>query len=236
MTSLSPALDPRLQFPGPDGPREIIDLTYDLEAGMPTFTAPWHPKVEVTQMGRIDVEQRNTHAFTLGTHTGTHIDAPLHFIRDGKGIEQISLHKLMGPVILVDCTFLKENEAVTLDFLKSIRVGPRMIFKFGWEKNWKTPKFFQDWPFFTNEAAEYLVENGLQLIGLDTPSPDDSRIPFKSEHDSQVHKIFLQKEVVILEYVANLDAVKDFEGWQVIVMPLKLKGLDGAPSRVCLVR
>lgn len=182
------------------------------------------------------MEERNTHAFTLGTHTGTHIDAPLHFIRDGKGIEQIPLEKLIGPVTIVDCTHLGMNETVTREFLETVAVTPRMVFRFGWERHWKTPQFFRDWPFFTNDAAEYLVQNGLVLIGLDTPSPDDSRIPFKSEHDSQVHKIFLRKDVVILEYVANLGPLTDLQGWNIIVMPLKLKGLDGAPSRVCLVK
>jgi arylformamidase len=217
-------------------PLDIVDLTYNLEAGMPTFTAPWHPAVTVSQMGHIDIEGRTTHSFTLGTHTGTHIDAPLHFIEHGKGIEAISLHKLIGPVSIVDCTHLEKNQVVTLDFLKQFPVTTRMIFKFGWEQFWKTPQFFQDWPFFTNDAAQYLVDNGLELIGLDTPSPDDSRIPFKSEHDSQVHKIFLSHEVVILEYVANLSNVTQLDGWTLIVMPLKLKGLDGAPSRVCLIR
>src|SRR6476469_457522 len=97
---------------------EIVDLTYDLEAGMPTFTAPWHPPVTVTQMGRVEVEGRNTHSYTLGTHTGTHIDAPLHFIQHGKGIEVIPLRKLMGSVSIIDCTHLRNNEAVTLAFLQ----------------------------------------------------------------------------------------------------------------------
>lgn len=215
---------------------DIVDLTYDLEAGMPTFTAPWHPPVTVNQMGHISVEGRTTHSFTLGTHTGTHIDAPLHFIEHGKGIEAIALSKLMGPVSIIDCSHFKMNEAVTLDFIKQFPVTSRIIYRFGWGKHWKTPQFFKDWPFFTNEAAQYLVDNGLQLIGLDTPSPDDSRIAFKSEHDSQVHKIFLAREVVILEYVANLSSVTHLDGWTLLVMPLKLKGLDGAPSRVCVVR
>ena len=97
-------------------------------------------------------------------------------------------------------------------------------------------KFYEDWPYFEDDAARYLVEQGVEMLGLDTPSPDDSRISMGSSEDSKVHKIFLAKKVILVEYIANLDLITDYEGWSVIALPIKVKGSDGAPSRVCLVR
>ncbi|MDP6560837.1 MAG: cyclase family protein, partial [Candidatus Binatia bacterium] len=77
--------------------REIIDLTFPIHEGMQTFPVHWHPVVEITQLGRLDVEARETRKMVLGTHTGTHMDAPRHFIEGGKTIDEVTLDILVGP-------------------------------------------------------------------------------------------------------------------------------------------
>jgi len=225
----------------PDKMNEIIDLTYDLEEGMITFNAPWHPPFSITQLGRHDFEGRETRKVTFGTHTGTHTDSPLHFIKRGKSIEKIPLDKLIGEVTIVDFSQLGDNEAVTKKMLSDITITKRMLFKFGWGKCWNTKKFYQDYPFFSKEAAEYLVSLNVELIAMDTPSPDDSRIKLSgdvlgSDKDSPIHKIFLSNEVILVEYVANLDKVNDYTGWNIIVLPLRIKGADGSPARICIYK
>ena len=225
----------------PDKMNEIIDLTYDLEEGMITFKASWHPHVSITQLGRHHFEGRETREITFGTHTGTHVDAPLHFVNGGKSIEKIPLDKLMGKVTIVDFSSLEDNQAVTKDMLTDIPITKRMLFKFGWGKCWNTKKFYQNYPFFSKEAAEYLVFRNVELIAMDTPSPDDSRIELSgevlgSDKDSPIHKIFLSNEVILVEYVANLDKVNDYNGWNIIAMPLRIKGADGSPARVCIYK
>jgi arylformamidase len=214
-------------------PRKFIDLTYDIEEGMPTFDAPWHPKVFIKQLGRIDREGRESRKICLGTHTGTHIDSPLHFIKRGISIDRISLSKLFGAVDIVDLSRLKENESITLDIIKTIKVGRKMIFKFGWSKFWGNKKFYKGYPFFTKEAAKYLISKGIELIGYDTPSPDDSRDLTLA---SPIHKLFLKKGVVLIEYVANLDTVKNYKGWNIIAAPLRIKGADGSPARIFIYK
>jgi arylformamidase len=216
---------------------QYIDLTYDIEEGMLTFDAPWHPIVSITQLGRLGLEGRESRRITFGTHTGTHIDAPRHFIQNGASIDDIALDKLIGPVTIVDYSHMKENEAVTGAMLAKQRTSSRMIFKFGWGKYWKTKRYCSGYPFFSEEAADYLVSNRVRLIGLDTPSPDDSTLKLSGdERDSPVHKIFLRNGIVLVEYIANLEKVTEYEGWHMIAIPLRIRGADGSPARVCLFK
>ena len=220
---------------------KIIDLTYDIEEGMTTFNASWHSPVSITQLGRHGFEGRETRKVTFGTHTGTHVDAPLHFFKDEKGIEKIPLDKLMGKVTIIDFSHLGDNEAITKEMFSDTTITRRMLFKLGWGKYWNNRKFYQNYPFFSKEAAEYLVSMNVELIAMDTPSPDDSRINLSGhilggEKDSPIHKIFLRNEIILVEYVANLDKIKEYTRWNIIVMPLRIKGADGSPARVCIYK
>ncbi len=220
---------------------EIIDLTYVIEEGMTTFSSHWHPLVSIKQLGRLNFEGRETREISFGSHTGTHLDAPLHFVAGGQSIDNISLSKLIGQVSIHDFSFMKENEVVTVKMLEQLNIKKKVLFNFGWGKHWDTKKFYKDYPFFSLSAAQYLISLRLDFVGMDTPSPDDSRINLKadilgSKLDSPVHKLFLKNNILLLEYVANLDRIKTFDDWNIIVMPLKIKGSDGAPARVCVYK
>lgn len=227
--------------------KRIIDLSHLMEEKMITFDAPWHKPFTIQQTAWIEKQGRQVRNISFGTHTGTHIDAPLHFIMKGRGIDNISLERLCGPVSITDYTHLEENQPITKDMLKQQQITKRMLFKFGWAKYWNDKeKFYNNYPFFTEEAARYLVEKDIYLIGFDSPSPDDSRIKpsledgakvkLGSQNDSPVHKILLANDIIILEYVANLDDVTDYEGWSIVVAPLKIRGADGCPSRVFIYK
>lgn len=220
---------------------QIIDLTYTIEEGMTTFNSYWHPFVEINQIGRHGHEGRETRKVSIGTHTGTHIDAPLHFVKDGLSVDKISLEDLWGDVEIIDFRYLTKGSCITESMLKNEKLGKKVIFNFGWGKYWGSKDFYNDYPYFDIKAAEYLVNNGVKLIGIDTPSPDDSKIildkdSLGSDKDSPIHKIFLENGVLLVEYLANLDKVKDCNNWKIAVMPLKIKNADGAPARVCLWR
>ena len=220
---------------------EVIDLSYDIEEGMTTFNSYWHPLVSINKIGRLNFEGRNTSKISLGSHTGTHVDAPTHFIKNGTTIEQVPISKLFGKVSIIDFSYLKENECVTKEMLQSFSLFKKVLFSFGWGKYWNTKKFYKGYPFFSKEAAGYLVELNLDLVGMDTPSPDDSRVTLSgdflgSDLDSPIHKIFLKNNIVLLEYVANLDKICDFQDWNIVVLPMKIKGADGAPARAFIYK
>lgn len=216
----------------------VLDLTYKIEVGMPTFGAHWHSKVKINQLGKIDIEGRETREIVIGTHTGTHIDAPLHFFKSGESIDQIGLEKLMGKIDILDFSYLKAGECVSRQMLEKLEIkNEKVILKFDWGKYWSSERFFCEYPYLTVDAAEYLIERKVSLIGMDTPSPDDSRIQFGSEKDSQIHKLFLKNKVILIEYLANLsDIGNDCKGWSIVAMPLNIKGADGSPARVLIYK
>lgn len=214
---------------------EIVDLTYNINENMITYPTPWHPKVIIERLGKIEEVGRNTRKITLGTHTGTHIDAPLHFIENGNSIENIPLTKLVGKISIVDFSLMEHNHCISKQDLSQVSLSKKILFKFGWEKNWNTMDFYKNHPYFSEDAANFLVSKGVELIAYDTPSPDNS-IKNNKGIDSPIHKIFLGNNVILVEYVANLSKVENYNDWNIVVAPIKLEGSDGAPSRVFLYR
>ncbi|MGY5142940.1 MAG: cyclase family protein [Candidatus Nitrosopumilus sp. bin_32a] len=212
--------------------KKIIDLTYMINEQMITYPTPWHPKVSVERLGKIEDVGRNTRKITLGTHTGTHIDAPLHFVKDGKSIDKIPLDKIVGKVTIVDFSHFEKNQPIEKKDLEKIKITKRMIFRFGWGEKWNKMEFYENHPFFTEDAANFLVSQGVELLGYDTPSPDNSKP--NNGIDSPIHKILLENEIVLLEYLANLENLDSLENWNIVVAPMKIEGSDGSPSRVFL--
>jgi arylformamidase len=211
-----------------------VDLTRCIEEGMTTFHTELHSDVVIRQLGSIEEHGRDTREITLGTHTGTHLDAPLHFIENGETVENLPLDGLMGPVELVDFSHLDENEPVTVSQLENERISERMIFRFGWEDKWgDAEEFYNDYPYLTVDAATYLVNEGVKMLGFDVPSPDSSSRPLDGgDDDSPVHKVFLGNDVILVEYLKNLDEINSRDEWRIAVLPLKIRGADGAPARV----
>lgn len=214
---------------------EVIDLTHEIKESMPCFGAKWHCKANIEQMGKIIEVGRNTKKLSFGSHCGTHIDSPNHFIENGKTIDKIALETLVGDVQIFDFSGLRENETVDAVSLEGKIRYKKVIFYFNWAKHFKDERFYKNYPFFSDDAARYLINQGVKLIGMDTPSPDDSRIKPGSSEDSKIHKMFLENEVILMEYL-NIPRLKSFNGWKLIAMPLKIKDCDGSPARICIYK
>jgi arylformamidase len=212
---------------------KIVDLSLPIEEGMMTFPTHWHPVVEVTILGRHGIEGRETRRVVLGTHTGTHADAPRHFIPNGGAVDEIPLDVLIGPATVADFTGCKALQAIDVADLKQElgdKVPPRLILRTGWSEHFGNLKFYNEYPFFSENAARWLVENGVRLIAMDTPSPDNPAHSRGTPKDSPNHKVLLGAGVVLVEYLTNLKFLTASEV-ELIVMPLKLKGCDGSPVR-----
>jgi arylformamidase len=212
---------------------KIIDLSLPIEEGMMTFPTHWHPVVEITILGRHGVEGRETRKIVLGTHVGTHADAPRHFIPNGRTIDEVPLDVLIGPATVVDftgCGALQSIDVADLKQKLGDRAPARLILRTGWSEYFGNMKFYNEYPFFSENAAHWLVEKGVRLIAMDTPSPDNPTHSRGTPKDSPNHKVLLGAEVVLVEYLANLKSLTASEV-ELIVMPLKLKGCDGSPVR-----
>lgn len=216
--------------------KKIIDITLVIEEGMTTYPALWHPYVEITQLGRFGVEQRESRKVVLGTHTGTHIDAPRHFIQGGETVENISLDILVGPCLVIDYSGLEKYHEISVEEIKEKlngRTPRRILLRFDWSDYLRTTEYYVSHPFLSEEAAQYLADIGVQLIGMDSPMPDNPKNGKGTANDSPVHKILLGNGIVILEYLTNLGAISK-EEIELVVAPLKIKDGDGAPAR-CFV-
>ena len=211
---------------------KIIDLSFEIENGIPNCGTPWHQTVKVEQMGTIDTVGRNTHSILLGSHSGTHMDAPYHFIKGGSTIESTPLETLYGPISVIDFSKFKAGDVVQYDDVKNLKVTERMLFRFDWFKHWRTGDYYKEFPFFSEEAVSFLIANGIKLLAMDTPSPDNMKNI--NSIDSPNHKAFLSKSIVIIEYLNNTDQIDLAKKHTLVALPLKIKGGDGSPSRVIL--
>ncbi len=212
---------------------KIIDLSLPIEEGMMTFPTHWHPVVEITILGRHGIEGRETRKVVLGTHIGTHADAPRHFIPNGGTIDEIPLDVLIGPATVADFTGCRALQSIDVTDLKQKlghKVPARLILRTGWSEYFGNLKFYNEYPFLSENAAQWLVENGVRLIAMDTPSPDNPAHSRGAPMDSPNHKVLLAAGVVLVEYLTNLKSLTASEV-ELVVMPLKLKGCDGSPVR-----
>lgn len=214
--------------------KKYLDLTHEVHEGLPTYPSAWHPLVAVHQIGRINMERRRSYSVTLGTHTATHMDSPAHMIEDGITIDQIPLETIIGEALVLDFSDKGRGDKITLEEMQerghNIVKGSRVLIKTGWHKNWGSNSFYDGWPWVTAEAAQWLVDQGIVLVAMDTPSPDNPKANTGYGQVSPIHNIFLQNGVILVEYLNNtLDITQ--ETVRLILLPLKIKGADGFPIR-----
>lgn len=212
----------------------LIDLSYPIHEGMTTYPSPNHPIVEVTQLGRHGIENRETRRIVMGTHTGTHCDAPVHFIKHGLSIDCMPLDVFVGRATVVDMTWIGPRVEVSLNALRDAvggRAPERLILRYDWSDHWGSISYYSDHPYLSEAAAEWIVAGGTRLLGMDSPTPDNPANNRTAAVDSPNHKILLGGGLVLLEYLCNLRSVSTRE-IDLFAAPLNIRGGDGAPARV----
>ncbi|HYC34167.1 MAG TPA: cyclase family protein [Candidatus Paceibacterota bacterium] len=206
--------------------RKIIDISLSLKPAMIAY--PGNPEFEISRVQDIDCgASSNVSKITLGSHTGTHIDAPLHSIKNGAPIERLSLDCFFGPSRVIDAT--NEEGSVSLSFVESkgIQKRERILFKtknslLGFD-TWR-----DDFVFLSPEASEYLAKLEVALVGIDYLS-----IKQKGSKDNRPHTEFLSLNIPILE---GIDLSLAEEGEYILAaLPLKIENGDGAPARAVLI-
>lgn len=212
---------------------KLTDLSLEIREGMITFPVMWHPYVEISQLGRFEVEGRETRKIVVGTHTGTHVDAPRHFVQNGTTIEALSLEQFYGSAKLLDYSNLPDKTEITIDMLRAKLKDDKpekIIFRYDWDDRLDTMEYYTHHPFLSSEACQYIVDIGVNLVGFDAPMPDNPINGKGSKIDSPNHTILLSAGVVILEYLCNLKFISS-EEFIISALPLKIKEGDGSPVR-----
>jgi len=201
---------------------KIVDLTLTLYHGM--------RGVEIHPHTRIATDGYNTTNLQLYSHAGTHMDAPLHFIDGGATIDQWDLHKCIGPAQVIDLSHTAPNSLITVADIAAqadrIGAGARVLLRSDWDTHAELPDYRTHFPRISRELARWLVERGVYLVGVQTPSVASLA---DREELRDVHQILLRGQIVIVECLANLDQLPAAVTF--IALPLKVQAGDGSPVR-----
>jgi len=208
---------------------KIVDLTLTVSDKIPTF--PGSPQPSFIPWENVKEDGYNLELLFLSTHTGTHMDAPYHFLEKGAKIHEISLKKLVSEAILIKSK-KKGGESITKTDIQKfekkhgkIASFSSVIFYTGWQRNLQKKYYFTKNPGLSVSAAKYLASKKINLVGIDSPSID-----LGTDSKFSVHQIFAKKGMLIVENLANLEKIKSSK-FHLVVLPLKLKNATGSPVR-----
>jgi arylformamidase len=206
--------------------KPYIDITFPISKNLPSwpgsigFNATWHCKMPIAE--------NNLSSINIDNHYGTHIDAPRHFIRNGKTIDQLDLSKMIGPSSVIEIRGVKRIDANALEQSNIPRECKRLIIKTDNQAFWEAGEKEFNWDFSALDAsaANWLVKRGIEFIGIDYLS-------IQRFHDGpEVHQILLDAEVIIAESL-NLKEAQPGT-YELVCLPLNLVGLEGSPVRALL--
>jgi arylformamidase len=208
----------------------IYDITLTVSSQLPVWSGD--PSIELTRVSKLEEGAiANVTHMNMGVHVGTHVDAPYHFLGgDHMTVEQLPLRTLVGRAYVLRVP--DELDLITTEFLEQSSIPPRtrrLIFKTKNSNYWANadPTFHQEFVALSEEAAQYLVDKGMRLVGIDYLSI----APFSD--GAPTHRILLAAGVVIVE---GLDLSRVPPGrYSLYCLPMKIAGADGAPARAILV-
>ena len=190
---------------------------------------PGNPPVEIElQQSMAKGGSSNVSSLRFGSHTATHVDAPLHMVQGAASVDQISLDVFMGPATVL--AFGGDVMSVTAEALRATNIGnaERVLLKTRNSAFIRSGTFQKDYTYLAPDGAEYLVSSGVKLVGIDYLSIEQ----FHSGHH-RTHTTLLSSGVVILEGI-DLSGVAPGQ-YELRCLPLSMPGLDGAPARAVLV-
>lgn len=206
---------------------KLLDVSLPLAPGLPTY--PGNPPFELHPLKRIaDGDSSNVSRLLLGTHTGTHVDAPKHFIDHAAGVDALQLDLLIGRARVVG---IDRRGGITADELAAagLREDIRVLFKTPNSALWNRSTFHEDYTHLSEGAARYLVDQGVKVVGIDYLSVEE----FKKA-GAPAHRALLGSGVIIIEGLNLSEAEPGM--YEMYCLPLLVAGGDGAPARVVLKR
>ena len=206
-----------------------LDLTLTISESIPNF--PGSPSPQFILWSTIKKEGYNLELLFLSSHTGTHLDAPFHFVKKGIKIHQIPISRLIGEAILIKIKKLKDESITKKDLINfekkngKIQNHSSIILFTSWQKNLNKKFYFTNNPGLSKSAANYLASKKINLVGIDSPSID-----LGTDKSYSAHTILAKKNILIVENLSNLEKIPTLK-FEFIILPLKLKDATGSPVR-----
>lgn len=207
---------------------KVIDLTHTIKETMPVYpgteTPVFIPAKSYEKNGFKETK------VTMFTHTGTHIDPPAHLYNGRTTLDQFPAEQFIGKALVINCRELSEGDAITLNHIRAY--GDKadeadfLLFHLGWDKRWGTDSYFGDYPCIDDTVLNYIINGTYKGIGFDVIGLD----PIADETLTRHKKLFLQKEIVNIENLKNLDLCGD-DLFHFSCFPLKIHDCDGSPVR-----
>jgi arylformamidase len=203
----------------------IVDLTIPISEAMDAF--PGEPTAHFTPFSVHAEGGIEMWSVDIFSQLGTHVDAPSHFIEGARTSDQLDLEAMIGEACVIDIQG-SSGHIVTIaelaPFRDAITRSRRVLLRSGWSTNVGTEAYWSDFPVLSLEAARFLTECGIRFLGMDTPTPSVLEL-------HEVHEELLAGGCIIAECLVNLGELAADHTF-LVCLPLKLVGLDGAPSRI----
>lgn len=209
---------------------KIYDISIPIKTGMTVY--PNNPETIIEKFADIKTgSSSNLSKITMGSHNGTHLDAPLHATADAKSITDINLEKFIGNAFVYDFSHIEAGQSIKIsDFekVKTPKNGEIVLVKTSNSKRGYS-EFYADFVYLDGDSADYLAEIGIKLFGIDYLS-----VKQKGSSDNRPHSSLLNKEIPVLEGINLLEVPQD--DYEFIALPLKIEGCDGSPTRAVLIK
>lgn len=190
------------------------------------------PEPSFKQLKSVECEGVSVTQISVATHVGTHLDAPSHLIKGGKSIDQIPLHTLCGRATVVSIEKSGAEQITARDLIESdvnYSPGDALLVRTGWGEKFETKDYYEH-PYFSEDAAHWIVEQQFRLVGVDTMTPEIPDNLRSAEFDFPIHRILLGKGILILEHLYLEEVIG--QRFDLFVGSLKIAKADGAPARV----
>lgn len=207
------------------------DLSHKLHNDLPVPHVFPHP--HFGRIASMPEAKLNISRIDMVCHVGTHLDAPLHLFMDGPGFHEIPAGHLNGPGVVWRLE-LAPFDNITLDTLQAkqprLRAGDMLLLCTGWARRWGRDDYYDN-PALTLDAAQWLVDQGVKLLGVDFATPDLALPKRPPDFDWPVHQILLGNGVLVAENLADMSALAD-QRVEVVCGALNVEGADGSPARI----
>ncbi|MEA4926192.1 MAG: cyclase family protein [Syntrophomonadaceae bacterium] len=211
---------------------KVIDLTHTISANTPVYPGTERPKLETA-----NTYEQNGFKETLLTmfsHTGTHMDPPLHLFAHRTALDSFPAEQFLGKGLVIDCSALQEGQRIDMGFIERVKgkadQAEFILFHTGWDKRWGTGSYFGEYPYITEEVAEYLISSKKKGIGLDVIGLD----PIADANLTLHKKLFAEADIVVIENLTRLGEIGS-ELFTFCALPLKFENSDGAPVRAIAI-